>query len=158
MSLLYLDKDDFKVVKSEGKVNLHTTVKNISMVLFYTNSCPYCKHILKIFKSMPRKITELQFGIVNLSRNKNVVEMSRTTSTPMNYVPYIVVYVRGKPIMIYNGNLNESGIKEFISTHIDLLNEKLVENQVKRHPCTLGIPIYGDDDSRCFLPINEAYI
>ena len=43
--------------------------------------------------------------MINVMRNKQVVNNSRNTITPITYVPYILLYWNGKPYMKYNGVL-----------------------------------------------------
>ncbi len=111
-ALLFLNDEHFKI--TDDKV-LGINIKGIILVLFYSNVCPDCKCLpfIPIFKSMPRTIG-CQFGIINISTNRAIIEMSKNTQMPIRFVPYVVLYVNGKPVMSYDGPPSEEDIRAFI--------------------------------------------
>lgn len=96
--------------------NLGLVVKGAVLVLFYSPQCPDCKCLpfIPVFKKLPRTVP-CQFGIVNISSNRAVVEKSKNTRMPIQYVPYIVMYIDGKAVMSYDGPPDEEDIREFIA-------------------------------------------
>ena len=45
-------------------------------------------------KQLPGTVTGCQFGMINVSKNKKTIRMSKNTITPLTYVPYIILYYK----------------------------------------------------------------
>jgi thioredoxin-like negative regulator of GroEL len=88
--------------------------------------------------------------------------MSKQTIAPLQYVPYIVLYIDGKPFMRYDGPQDEVEIRRFILEVANQIQEKpnfanSVANGKKALPAyTIGQPVCGEQDV-CYLEYNEAY-
>lgn len=116
-SLLFLDNDDFYI--QQGM--LSHSIKGISLLMFYANECSYSHKIAPIFKQLPRVINGCQFGLVNLSMNPGIIDMSQSTILPIEYVPLIVLYNNGTPYIKYDGEGTLEGLTQFVidvSNHI----------------------------------------
>ena len=161
--LLFLTSDDFHVANgTKGKILCHG-IPDISLILFYSTMCEHCQTLIPIFKRLPGTIGGCQFGMINVSTNKKCVQMSQNTITPIEYVPYIILYINGRPFMRYNGPQDGNEIRRFV---IEVANKvqkkqkfssKHVKTSKKRIPeYTLGIPLCGPDN-KCYLVMNEAY-
>jgi thiol-disulfide isomerase/thioredoxin len=162
--LLFLSSDDFTVNKgSKGTILCHS-IPGFSLILFYSTRCTHCQTLIPIFKRLPGTIAGCQFGMINVSSNKQCVRMSADTIAPIKYVPYIVLYIQGKPFMRYNGPHNSGEIRRFV---IEVANkvkskqkfsDKNVKDDRKGIPeFTIGHPLCGDDDKRCYLEFEKAY-
>ena len=89
--------------------------------------------------------------------------MSQNTIAPIKYVPYIILYIQGKPFMRYNGPHDGGEIRRFV---IEVANkvqgkQKFTKETVKDDgkgipEFTTGHPLCGDD-KRCYLEFKEAY-
>jgi thiol-disulfide isomerase/thioredoxin len=168
--LLFLSSDDFSVVKgSKGDILCHG-IPGFSLILFYSTQCVHCQTLIPIFKKLPGTIGGCQFGMINVSSNKTCVKMSKDTITPINYVPYIVLYIQGKPFMRYNGPHDGAEIKRFIIeiannvqskqqfTSENEKNEKNEKDDKKGIPdYSSGIPLCGQNNNVCYLQFDEAY-
>ena len=85
--LLFLTSDDFQIQqKSKGNVLCHN-IKGFSLILFYSTQCEYCKSLIPIFKELPGTIQGCNFGMLNVNRNKKIIQMSNQTIVPITYVP-----------------------------------------------------------------------
>ena len=114
-TLLFLTADDFSLQKGQsGNILCNNITKGYSVVLFYSTQCVHCHSLIPIFKQLPLAIANCQFAMINVSQQKNVVMMSRSTSAPITFVPYIIFYVNGKPFMKYNGPHDGNEIRRFI--------------------------------------------
>jgi hypothetical protein len=100
--------------------------------------------------------------------------MSRQTTAPITVVPYVILYVNGKPYMRYQGPQNIREITRFIieisksinsaknSSKARTANMKL-EKKIKRGvkgeipAYCIGQPLCGPDDKVCYLEFNNAY-
>ena len=91
--------------------------------------------------------------------------MSKDTIAPIGYVPYIVLYIQGKPFMRYNGPHDGQEIRRFV---IEVANK--VQSKQKFSPevvkdnakggipeYCIGHPLCGEDDKVCYLPFDDAY-
>ena len=92
--------------------------------------------------------------------------MSRDTIAPIKVVPYIVLYINGKPHMRYNGPYVAEEIGRFIvevSRTVQKPESVVREENVKQDPregipaYTIGHPLCGPDDNVCYLDFDDAY-
>jgi thiol-disulfide isomerase/thioredoxin len=164
--LLFLNGEDFVIAKgAKGNILCHT-LKGFSLILFYSPQCEHCQTLIPIFKKLPGSINGCQFGMINVSTNKTCVRMSKSTIAPINYVPYIVLYVNGKPFMSYKGPPDANEIRRFVFEVAQKVksNQKIVGEKIKEDPhgrgipqYTIGHPLYGPDDKVCYLEFDTAY-
>jgi thioredoxin-like negative regulator of GroEL len=157
--LLYLGTEDFNK-------NLCNRIQGYSLILFYSTQCPHCLDVIKTFKKLPGLIQGTQIGIINISQNKAIITMSKETNLKIEYVPLIVLYIDGKPILKYDGpctieNLNRfvSDVSQNIKKKQQFVTDKGTEGKGNRIPeYTIGIPISGDKKTDvCYLIDKEAY-
>ena len=174
-NLLFLTADDFELRKgTKGNIVCHD-IPGYSLVLFYSTQCKYCKELIPVFKQLPGSISGCQFGMINVSKNKNIVHMSRNSIAPIEYVPYVILFINGKPSMRYDGPADVQTIQKFVidvsnrfkgqnfnrqeeqSTHQKGQQAK-IRQQDKRIPeYCIGKPLCGDN-KRCYLEFNTAYV
>jgi len=165
--LLFLTQDDFLITDSSKGPVLSNSLKGFSLVLFYSTQCQYCKELIPIFKNLPGTTGGCQFGMINVTTNKNIVSISKNTITPLTYVPYIVLYVNGKPFMAYQGPSDENEIRNFVIQVAQKLQKKqqftqetqqrIVTKQKRAIPeYTVGIP-KNCDDGVCYLTDAEIW-
>ena len=179
-NLLFLTADDFELRKgTKGNIVCHD-IPGYSLVLFYSTQCKYCKELIPIFKQLPGSISGCQFGMINVSKNKDIVHMSRNSIAPIDYVPYVILFINGKPSMRYDGPADVQTIQKFV---IDVSNrfkgqnfnrqqqntnqnnqnnqnnqQAKIRHQEKRIPeYCIGKPLCGDD-KRCYLEFDTAYV
>lgn len=168
--LLFLCNDDFQLAKgSKGNI-MCSSIPGYSLILFYSPSCKFCQDLLPVFRSLPGSIGGCQFGMVNVSINKQVIKMSRETIAPVNYVPFIVLYLSGRPFMKYQGPSDADSIKRFVLEVAQKMEskQKFSSEQIEKPretkipSFTIGHPLWGmscSEDGQCtYLPFNEAYV
>jgi len=163
--LLFLSSDDFQIAKGTKGNILTNSIPGFSLILFYSTQCQHCQTLIPIFKKLPGTIGGCQFGMINVSSNKNVVRMSKETIAPITYVPYIVLYINGRPFMRYQGPHDASEIRRFVLEVAQKIQskQKFSDENVKEDPrggipaYTIGHPLYGPDDKICYLPFLDAY-
>ena len=165
MSLLFLNTNNFKILKSERGTLLCNDIKGFSLILFYSTQCDHCHAIIPLFKQLPQYVQGCKFGILNVSKNNKLVELSKDTIAPLEYVPYIILYTNGKPFMRYEGKPDIESIKDFILDVQKNLKHKEQFTVNKEKPVekphipayTIGKPVSGNGDKRCYLDFNIAY-
>jgi hypothetical protein len=150
-----------------------TNIPGFSLILFYSTQCEHCQSLIPIFKQLPGTVGGCQFGMVNVNHNKQCIIMSRETIAPIKVVPYIILYINGKPYMRYQGPHDSKEISRFIvevSQKVQTRQtftkkeEDIKDNVQQQKPkggipaYTIGKPLYGDDDENvCYLEFNNAY-
>lgn len=163
--LLFLSSDDFNISKgTKGNIMCHS-IPGFSLILFYSTQCLHCQSLIPIFKSLPGTVGGCQFGMINISTNKKCVLMSTETIAPIQVVPYILLFINGRPYMRYQGPYEKSEIIRFIvevSQKVQNKQQFTNDSRVKEDPrggipaYTVGIPLYGDEKV-CYLELAQAY-
>lgn len=163
--LLFLTSDDFTVTRgTKGDIMCHN-IPGFSLILFYSTQCQHCQTLIPIFKKLPGTIGGCQFGMINVSSNKSCVNMSKETVAPITYVPYIVLYINGRPFMKYQGPHDSGEIRRFVlevaqkvQSKQKFSSEKVKEDVRGDIPAyTIGHPLYGPDEKVCYLDFSDAY-
>jgi hypothetical protein len=162
--LLFLSSEDFTVTKgNKGDILCHS-IPGFSLILFYSTQCDHCTTLIPIFKKLPGTIGGCQFGMINVSSNKKCVQMSNNTIAPLTYVPYIVLYIQGKPFMRYNGPHDYEELRRFVIEVANKVQSKQkftsenVKDTTKGIPeYSIGTPLCGDGNNVCYLDFNNAY-
>ena len=166
MSLLFLNTENFNISKGERGSLLCNGIKGFSLILYYSTQCDHCHQVIPIFKQLPKYIQGCKFGMLNVSKNNKLVDMSKDTIAPLEYVPSIILYTNGTPFMRYEGNPDIESIKHFILDVQKNLKHKEEFSKVappiplkKNIPAfSLGNPLSGSGKkNRCYLGYEKAY-
>ena len=93
--------------------------------------------------------------------------MSRESIAPIKVVPYIILYINGKPYMRYQGPQDAGEIARFIVEVSQKIQSKqsftkedkhIKQSKKGRIPAyTIGTPLCGPDDKVCYLEFDNAY-
>jgi hypothetical protein len=163
--LLFLQTDDFSIQHGTKGDILCNGIRGISLILFYSTKCEYCHNLIPVFKRLPGTIGGCQFGMINISMEHRIVEMSKHTIAPIKYVPLIILFVHGKPFIRYDGPHDIQEIQKFLievttklQTKDKFTSDKVKESKNgKEIPAyTVGHPLCGQDEV-CYLEFDEAY-
>lgn len=163
--LLFLQSADFAVQNGVKGDILCNSIRGISLILFYSTKCEHCQTLIPIFKRLPGTIGGCQFGMINVTMERDVVRMSSQTIAPIKYVPLIILFVNGKPFIRYDGPHDENEIRKFLVEVTSKLQtkEKFSSDRVKEGKndkeipaYTVGHPLYGQDNVS-YLEFEEAY-
>ena len=164
--LLFLTTEDFNTQNGVKGPIMCTNIQGFSVILFYSTECQHCQSLIPIFKRLPGSVGGCQFGMINVSLNKQCVMLSRNTIAPIKVVPYIVLYINGKPHMRYNGPYVAEEIGRFIvevASKVQKQDSVDKDERVKEDPrggipaYTIGHPLCGPDDNICYLEFEDAY-
>ena len=159
-SLLFLSSDDFRVQPTENGSIVCVDIMGFSLVLFYSTHCVYCQQLIPVFKDLPQIINGCQFGLINVSTNRNIVFMAKDTLTPIRCVPLLILYVNGRPYRRYQGPPTAGDIKSFIIQMANEVEQQGGFDKVSKGrdipAYTIGIPIKGDENV-CYLNYDDAY-
>ena len=161
--ILFLTTEDFVLTKDAKGSTLKNLINGFSLILFYSPQCPHSKNLLPIFKKLPNNVGGCQFGILNVSANKMIIEMSKNTLSCIKYVPLIILYIDGRPIMLYEGPADINEKKRFIVEVSKKIQnkQKFSEQEQKQIPNSvpaycLGNPLFGDSN-KTYLIMDKAY-
>ncbi len=152
-SLLFLTTNDFRLAQTGGGTVLYHTSSGFSLMLFFSPKCPHSQKIIPIFKHLPDIVNGCTFGMVNISSNRTLLGMSEQSTTPIKYVPLIILYINGRPYMRYEGPPSENDIRRFIlevsnNVHESGFSKVLKDKEIPAY--TIGEPLFGDDNKTYF--------
>ena len=165
--LLFLTANDFNVTTTnKNKRIMEVNIPGFSLIMFYSPNCDHCKNLLPMFRTLPGTLSGCQFGIININKNKKVINQSRGTITELKVVPYIIMYYKGKPYMRYDGPQDISEIIHFVKSVSETISRQ-VDSKPPKEETNEGyiIPEYciarptkgGDNENICYLNFTEAY-
>ena len=169
--LLFLTADDFSLITDESNNSIMiNNIPNFSLILFYSTHCQHCQNIIPIMKQLPGTIAGCQFGMINVSKNKKTVRMSKNTITPLTYVPYIILYYNKRPYMRYDGDINDiheiqNFVKDVAESILQQVNSDTNEGYQTNDDYHVSIPEYciakptkgGDQENICYVNFSDAY-
>ena len=135
-----------------GKI-LTTNKPGFTLILFYSHVCKYCRELLPVFRQqIPSTLKGCQYADINVSDQSAIIHLSKQTIMPIQEVPFLVLYVNGKPFRRFSGNFGAREIIEFvmgscqeIKAHSQNTGDGNEIERKKIHPATEGHPICGDD-------------
>jgi thioredoxin-like negative regulator of GroEL len=163
--LLFLQAQDFNIQKGLKGEILCNNIRGLSLILFYSTNCQYCRELIPIFKRLPGQLGGCQFGMINVSNERNIIEMSKLTISSIKYVPLIILHVSGKPFIRYDGPHDENEIRRFIfevsnkiQTKEKFTSKDVIKQKLKREipSYASGQPLYGETDD-FYMEFSEAY-
>ena len=71
--LLFLAFEDFKQIEGNRGNIMCTEIPGFSLILFYSTQCNFCQNMIPIFRKLPGSISGCQFGMINVTKNKEIV-------------------------------------------------------------------------------------
>lgn len=133
-----LTPGDFHVVDTPKGKLIQSHLKDIMLVLFYKEDCETSSKIKSILQLISATDIECTFGYFNADIYPDYIKNSLKTKTPVNEIPYLVIFANGRPYMSYSGNFNAIDITKLI-TYVQLLQTitasiKFCENSI--------VPVY----------------
>ena len=162
--LLFCTNEDFFIQNIKDQNVLSCNIDGFSFILFYSTQCKFCKQLVPIFKSLPGTIGGCKFGMLNISKNKEIIQKSIHSSTEIKYVPLMILYIDGKPFMRYDGPLDKQSILEFIVNVANSIqdkqnfseNKEIVQPKKEIPEYCIGRPLCGKNN-RCYVKYDNAY-
>ncbi len=172
-NILYLQTRDFGVDDApKGKV-LVNNQKGVMFCMFHADldKCQYCADTMPEWKKLAIKMPGVKFGLCNLNHHRGVWEMSRQTFAPIDRVPYILLYVNGRPLMRYDGEKRADVMMAFLNDVINRLNSTdkkgffenknvRIESDIPTFTNTPQFNVICDskDGGVCYLDSGKAYV
>lgn len=144
--MLYLTPEDFFLNQNQDLCN---KIGGYSFVMFNSPDCVYCKDIHPSFVKVSKMILGCTFAVMEVGQR--IIGLSQQSKTPIEYVPYILLYGHGQPIAQYQ--------PDEINSNIEKMTEFLVE-QTKQTVINDNLIISGVPKTKnrvCYLGFDKAY-
>lgn len=116
--IVFLTDRDFSIQQGKRGNNLCVNMGGLVLVLFVSHNCPHCHNFLPQYKALSTKYQMCQFGIIDVGKFQNVAIASIKTSSPIESVPCLLLYLNKKPIIIYTGTFSFNAVAEFLQNKI----------------------------------------
>jgi thiol-disulfide isomerase/thioredoxin len=94
-----------------------TGVSGSTIIFFKKQGCNGCLQVAPIFNQLEQEYgNRIQFAAVDVAKHKRVGIMAKNSTTQINYVPFIMVYVGNLPRIKFTGNPSLVSLRNFIDT------------------------------------------
>ena len=167
-SVSIVDHTHFVLQRVGEKLTLCTKLPGISMILFWTKDCEFCGELKDIIKELPNRVPNMKFATCNIGisargSDGNIVDkpvhrMSIGSTTPINHVPFIIVYINNKPYKIYDGERSMAHVLKFISGVLADIQKGATKQKTEEEG---NVETYGaipkGRAKRCYLTVDSAY-
>jgi thiol-disulfide isomerase/thioredoxin len=86
-----------------------------TLVLFKKPGCPGCNSFAPIFEQLAREHAQfgISFATVDIDKFKKVLVLAKNSDTPVNYVPFLLLYIGTAPRYKYTGAMNIVSLRNF---------------------------------------------
>lgn len=120
--MIELTPQNFNIIKTSKGDLVEYLDKELTVILFYKNdeNIKYSNEFKRIFSEIEETDFECKFACIDVDEYPEQLEIASKTKTPINYVPYVVVYAQGRPYMSYSGKINSEEIVKLI-TYVQLM-------------------------------------
>lgn len=133
--ILFLGGDDFCVRAGEkGNMLCLTGWKGLTLVMFYSKECQFCHKLINKFKQLPTIVNGCKFAMCCINRHFDIVEKSKNTIAPIEFVPDVILYVDGAPYIRYDGPHEVADIRSFIFNVYERLQKTCFSGQQQQSP------------------------
>jgi len=123
MSVQQLTNNNFTL---SGKKLIVSGVPEICLVFFKLQTCKGCEAFEPIFYELANSYSKIGYAILNVTMFRNVIDMSRPSSTPITATPTIIMYINGNPYAKYKEGMKKDilSIKQFIDNILIKVNQQ----------------------------------
>lgn len=161
MSVYFLTSNDFE---ARGDDFFYRNAKpELTLVLFYTNDCPHCKPILPLFQQLAARLQGCKYALMNVGENYAGALLSRKTNTPINYVPFVLLYYNGTVLKQFKAQYTFDNLRDFLVEAAKELHTvapatgALAPAQAQTPGFTTGTPYCDDESGVCYVSFDAAY-
>jgi len=167
-NILYCEDKDFYLAKGQsGKILLCNSKykEGIFFVFFFSTKCENCHEGMDVFTNLVRRFPpEIKFGAININDFPTIISKSSQSCTPLEYVPYFVLYFRGKHFLRYDGEMVMADMINFLTNAIKRIDEKkeFIKPHIKEE---LVVPEYAGgvpynivcNKNKCYIKYVDVY-
>ena len=155
---MFLTPNDFAIQNGE-LVKLND--QGYSFVFFFTTNCQWCDDVKPAFNDLSKMIRGVNFAYMDVAQNKwQLINMSHMTSTPIEYVPLLLLFANGRQIAQFfhdedNPKNNIPKMQNFI-----MINTRQTQStRIRGGSSSIGPPQGGGSDIPAYsigIPGNLA--
>lgn len=166
-SIISLRADDFKLEQGQKGLIMTSGIKGISLVMFYSPLCKNCNELFPKFRHLPQVINNIRFCVLNINENRSIIELSRKSISPIEFVPYILLYVNGIPFSQYDDHPTLEKLIAFLNYSSKLIEAKKsfidrkfkIESEIPKYSIAKPYIDFKCDENTgaCYLSYSEAY-
>jgi|SRR5579862_2314890 len=150
-----LNTTHFKSVRNSNNSNTLTiNVTGNIFVFFKLQNCEGCNAFEPVFKKLASEDRRVIYGIVDLTNNNQITQISKTTTTPIQTVPHLILYINGQPFAKFKGQKNLNGIKNFLSEALTLASTQQPREPVQPIPSSF-VPQQNMYNNQQYAPQNN---
>ncbi len=114
MSIPFLSSENFVVMGRQNKV-LGINVPGNVLVFFKIQGDPNCTDFEPVFVQLSHKEDRVTYATLDVKQNREVIKSSRETTTAIETVPLLILYINGRPHAKFSGTKNVPSIRNFIT-------------------------------------------
>jgi len=151
MSLIYLNLENF----SKSDKTLSINVSGYTFVMFVSSKSKYCSQAQTSFVELSHRVKGINLAVCSLdNRNYSLIDLSKNTTTVIDFVPKYILYTNGQPRVEYNGKRTTDALFSFLSNTIEQLSykEKLSYEQKRPINEPLSSPAYHSQPVEKSIP------
>lgn len=163
MTIVYLQPDNFYVNPYNEMCN---NINGFSFVLFTSKHCAFCKDIIPSFRSLANHIDGCTFVEMDVDQQQQKIRsIAANSNTPINFVPYLLFYINGRPTARYipeeqTPHINYDKMKQFLimqsQQHHAPKDNKAAAHKSLIPEYSIGKPICSGKNV-CYLGYDSAY-
>lgn len=167
-NIVYCEDKDFYLAKGQtGKILLcnNRFKDDIFFVFFFSTKCTSCESGMDAFTQLFRKFPpEIKFGAININDYPTIISKSAQSCTPLEYVPYLILYFRGKPYLRYEGDMELDQMVNFLKDAVARIDKKkdFIKSTAKEE---MVVPEYAGgvpynivcNKNRCYIKYSDVY-
>ena len=114
MSIHQLSTQNFHVV-GQQRQSLNINYGGNVLVFFKLQECQGCAAFEPVFNQLSTEEQRVSVAVLDLTYNREIVQMSRSSTTPIQKVPCLILYVQGRPHARFKGQKDLQSLKNFIT-------------------------------------------
>ncbi len=89
-------------------------LQGIYLVFFCSPASPNHPPTEKIFRELSQTEGRIKYGMLDVSKYREVVALSKGTTTPIQSIPVFILYFQGTPHVKYSGAINVRSLQTFV--------------------------------------------
>ena len=120
MSVLNLNSSNFDLVGSKQN-GLWIYIQGVLLVFYKSRKSVPCENIEPLFYSLAAVEKRATFAALDLDVNREVVSISRNSTTPIQAVPLFILYINKRPGAKFSGEVTAQRLRDFITRTFESL-------------------------------------
>ena len=103
------------IVSGRQRKTMGLNMGGVVLVYFKSTGSQPCANFEPIFHQLASKDGRIMCAICDVAQYKDIIQMSRDTTTPIQTVPLLILYINGRPHAKFTGQKTLESVQKFIS-------------------------------------------